>query len=196
MGFFLVTHNGVCGMGKHFCDQQRDHGLSVLLQPKEARVRSNIIMLDWPEVITWSGTRSHDRKWYQKLWPEVVPEVLPWVMTVSGTWRHDHKCYRKTWPEVVLEAITYGQIRYMHDEFIANQQTDRVFYNWKHSVADISSYTLSAGLSSGNCFDTGRSQNPESRTRTRKWTRRVHSTKYNHVTLKVLTDSKTNTFYI
>ncbi len=22
MGFFLETHNGECGLGKHFCDQQ------------------------------------------------------------------------------------------------------------------------------------------------------------------------------
>ena len=25
MGFFLETHNGECGLGKHICGQQRDH---------------------------------------------------------------------------------------------------------------------------------------------------------------------------
>ncbi len=32
MKFFLETHNGECGLIGHFCDQQRDHGLSILIQ--------------------------------------------------------------------------------------------------------------------------------------------------------------------
>ena len=38
-------------------------------------------------------------------------------MTSSGTRRHDPKWYWK--------QKTYGQIRYGHDEFIANHQIDR-----------------------------------------------------------------------
>ena len=41
MDFYLELHNGECGLDGHFCDQQRDHGPSVLIQP----VRSNIMML-------------------------------------------------------------------------------------------------------------------------------------------------------
>ncbi len=32
MDFFLEIHNGECGLGEHFCDHQRDHGPSVLIQ--------------------------------------------------------------------------------------------------------------------------------------------------------------------
>ncbi len=178
-----------------------------------------------PEVMTRSGTGSHDRKWYQKTWPEVVaeaityvqkviprsgigshdrkslpevvpagsgtgrkwyrksyPEGVPEVITGSGTGSHDQKWYRKSWSEVVPEDMTqsgirnHGQIRYGHDEFIANHQTDRqtdrvlynrkhpMLYKWDQPVADISSNTSLPGLSSGNCFDTVRSQT-EPRTR-------------------------------
>ncbi len=33
MDFFLEIHNGECGLGGHFCDHERDHGPSVLIQP-------------------------------------------------------------------------------------------------------------------------------------------------------------------
>ncbi len=33
MDFFLEIHNGECGLGGHLCDQRRDHGPSVLIQP-------------------------------------------------------------------------------------------------------------------------------------------------------------------
>ncbi len=105
--------------------------------------------------MTRSGSRSH------KSYQEGVPEVIPGSGTGSCTGRHDQKWYQKAWPKVVSEAITYEQIRYGHDEFIANYQTDRqnecftianiTFYNWGHHIADISSNT-----SSGNGFDTGR----------------------------------------
>ena len=29
MALFVEIHNGECGLGGHFCDQQRDHGPSV-----------------------------------------------------------------------------------------------------------------------------------------------------------------------
>ncbi len=66
--------------------------------------------------------------WYRKSFPEVVPEypkVVPEAIAGRVTESHDRKWYRKTWPKVVSEAITYGQIRYRHDEFRANHQTDR-----------------------------------------------------------------------
>ena len=46
MDFFLEIHNGECRLGGHFCDNQRDHGPSVLIQPLEATVRSNKRMLE------------------------------------------------------------------------------------------------------------------------------------------------------
>ena len=32
MDFFLEIHNGECGLGGLFCDHQRDHGPSVLIE--------------------------------------------------------------------------------------------------------------------------------------------------------------------
>ncbi len=37
MDFFLEIRNGECGLGGHFCDHQRDHGPSVLIQPFSSR---------------------------------------------------------------------------------------------------------------------------------------------------------------
>ena len=36
MGFFLETHNVECSFGGHFCDQQRDHGPSILTVSTQA----------------------------------------------------------------------------------------------------------------------------------------------------------------
>ena len=96
-----------------------------------------------PEVMTGSGTRNHDREGHQKSWPEVAPEV----MTRSGTGSHDQKCHRKSWPEV-----TYRQT-----------ETECVKIGSIPCIADVSSNISSPGLSSRNCFDTGRTRNPEPR---------------------------------
>ncbi len=63
----------------------------------------------WPEV----ATGSEDRKWR----PEVALQVVPEVMIGKG-----------------INLKKHAQIRHRHDEFIANQQTDSVFYNWKHNM--------------------------------------------------------------
>ncbi len=41
MDFFLEIHNGECGLGGLFCDHQRDHGPSVLIQPEKVSTRKN-----------------------------------------------------------------------------------------------------------------------------------------------------------
>ncbi len=122
-----------------------------------------------PEVMTRSGTGSHVRKWYQKSWPEVAPEV----MTGSGTGSHDWKWHQKSWPEVVPEVMT-GSGTGSHDRKchrkswpeVTDRQTDTECFKIGNNpcCADISSNISSAGLSSRNCFDTGRTRNPEPRT--------------------------------
>ncbi len=39
MDFFLEIHNGECGLGGHFCDQQRDHGPESRTQKSEVSTR-------------------------------------------------------------------------------------------------------------------------------------------------------------
>ncbi len=36
MDFFLEIYNGECGLGGLFCDHQRDHGPSVLIQKRQS----------------------------------------------------------------------------------------------------------------------------------------------------------------
>ncbi len=143
----------------------------------------------WPEMvpevvraITVSGTGSHDRKWYRKSWPEVAPEV----MTGSGTGSHDRKWHWKSWPEDMTGSDTGSHDR----KWQTDRQTDTECFIFGNipCIADISSIILSAGLSSRNCFDTGRTQNPELRTQKSgrgNQSRREHSPNYYLSPLKV-----------
>ena len=100
-----------------------------------ATVRSNMLGPDMtPKATTISGTGCDDHKWYQKSWPEVVPEVMTGSNTRGDDRKRYRKWYRKSWPEVVPEVMTGS----------GTESHDRKWYrmSWPESIGSHGKFSL------------------------------------------------------